>query len=156
MGLVTPVVLDVLSHAAVRARNSGVLLASCSDSALLQGLRALEGRSVEIRTSQVFPYIYSTHDGSHFPPSRLTEVTMIYCDDCCLNTARSSFIESNQKQLVETIHPQQCLKCPHCNLQHAKFLLSLASSWLKFSPGMSHLESSSQLHDHRQVVSTSD
>ena len=65
VGLVTPDVLDVLSHAAVRARNSDVLLASCSDSALLQDLRALAGRSVEIRISQVSPYVYSTHDGSH-------------------------------------------------------------------------------------------
>jgi len=156
VGLVTPDALDVLSPAAVRARNSGVLLASCSDSALLQGLRVLAGRSVEIRTSQVFPYIYSTHDGSHFPPSRLTEVTMIYCDDCCLNTARSSLFVIDRIQPVETINPQQCLKCPHCNLQHVKFLLSLARSWLKLLPGMSRLESSSQLHDHRQVMSTSD
>ena len=65
MALVTPDVLDVLSHAAVRARNSFVLLASCSDAALLQDLRALAGRSVEIRTSQVSPYVSSTHDGSH-------------------------------------------------------------------------------------------
>ena len=53
MGLVTSDTLDVLSHAAVRARNSSVLLASCSDSAALQGLRALAGRHVELTLSQV-------------------------------------------------------------------------------------------------------
>ncbi len=53
MGLVTSDTLDVLSHAAVRARNSSVLLASCSDTAALQGLRDLAGRSVELTLSQV-------------------------------------------------------------------------------------------------------
>ena len=53
VGLVTPDALDVLSHAAVRARNCSVLLASCSDAAALQGLRALAGRSVELSISQV-------------------------------------------------------------------------------------------------------
>ena len=53
VGLVTPDALDVLSHAAVRARNCSVLLATCSDAAALQGLRALAGRSVELSISQV-------------------------------------------------------------------------------------------------------
>lgn len=55
MGLVTPDVLDVLSHAAVRARNSSVLLASCSDTAALRDLRALAGNTIELKTSQVPP-----------------------------------------------------------------------------------------------------
>ena len=57
MGLVTPDVLDVLSHAAVRARNSSVLLVTCSDPAALQGLRALAGRNVELTLSQVPPQV---------------------------------------------------------------------------------------------------
>ena len=57
MGLVTPDALDVLSHAAVRARNSSVLLASCSDAAALQGLRVLAGRDVELTLSQVQPQV---------------------------------------------------------------------------------------------------
>ena len=53
VGLVTADALDVLSHAAVRARNCSVLLATCSDAAALQGLRALAGRSIELSVSQV-------------------------------------------------------------------------------------------------------
>ena len=62
VGLVTPGALDVLSHAAVRARNGAVLLASCSDTAALQRLRALAGRSVELSISPVGrPYRPSTY-----------------------------------------------------------------------------------------------
>ena len=53
IGLVTPDTTDVLSHAAVRARNCSVLLVSCSDAAALQGLRALAGRSVELSILQL-------------------------------------------------------------------------------------------------------
>ena len=53
MGVVTPDALDVLCHAAVRARNSAVLLASCSDAAALEGLRGLAGRLVALRMRQV-------------------------------------------------------------------------------------------------------
>ena len=53
VGLLTPDALDVLSHAAVRARNSSVLLATCSDAAALRGLRPLAGRTVALTISQV-------------------------------------------------------------------------------------------------------
>ena len=53
MGLLTPDALDVLSHAAVRARNSSVLLATCSDAAALHRLRPLAGRTVALTVSHV-------------------------------------------------------------------------------------------------------
>lgn len=39
---------DVLSHSAVRARNSGVLMAGCYDGGVIAGLAALEGAAVEV------------------------------------------------------------------------------------------------------------
>ena len=53
MGVITPDALDVLCHVAVRARNSSVLLASCSDTAVLDGLRSLAGSLVVLKMSQV-------------------------------------------------------------------------------------------------------
>ena len=45
--------VDVLCHAAVRARNLGVLLAACRDPALLDGVRALQGGLVAATAEQV-------------------------------------------------------------------------------------------------------
>jgi len=49
VALLTPSSVDVLSHAAVRARNLRATFASCHDPALLDGLRALAGRQVEVK-----------------------------------------------------------------------------------------------------------
>ena len=49
----TPDSLDVLCHAAVRARNSGVLLACCYDMQEYAQLKALEGKQVTVSVSQV-------------------------------------------------------------------------------------------------------
>ena len=40
--------VDVLSHLAIRARNAGVLLASCLDERQVERLKALEGRPVTL------------------------------------------------------------------------------------------------------------
>ncbi len=45
--------VDVLCHAAVRARNLGLLLAACRDSALLECVRSLEGAIVSVEAAQV-------------------------------------------------------------------------------------------------------
>ena len=44
---------DVLSHAAVRARNSKVLLAACADAVAVDMLRSLEGSCVSLKPNQV-------------------------------------------------------------------------------------------------------
>ena len=44
---------DVLSHAAVRARNMGVLLAACHDAAILADLRSHAGSTLTMQLSQV-------------------------------------------------------------------------------------------------------
>ena len=53
MAVITSDTLDVLCHAAVRARNCAVLLATCSDAGLLAGLRQLSGSYVQLTMSQV-------------------------------------------------------------------------------------------------------
>lgn len=46
-------IIDVLCHAAVRARNTGVLLAACREPQLLQELRALEGQLVTVEAVSI-------------------------------------------------------------------------------------------------------
>jgi hypothetical protein len=53
VAVITPDTLDVLCHAAVRARNSSVLLASCSQPEALQDLRSLAGSHVSLTVSKV-------------------------------------------------------------------------------------------------------
>jgi alpha-glucan,water dikinase len=47
--IVTPEGIDLLSHVAIRARNAGVLLATCYSEAELARLTALRGRQVRVR-----------------------------------------------------------------------------------------------------------
>jgi len=49
--VVTPEAGDILSHVAVRARNAGVLCASCFDPATIQLLGSWAGRAVSLRTT---------------------------------------------------------------------------------------------------------
>lgn len=53
VGLVTGESVDVLSHCAVRARNAGVLFASCQDVEVLEGLRQLAGGFMRLSTTAV-------------------------------------------------------------------------------------------------------
>ncbi|BDA43844.1 Alpha-glucan water dikinase, chloroplastic at C-terminar half [Coccomyxa sp. Obi] len=52
VAVITPDTLDVLCHAAVRARNCSVLLASCSQPQALDGLRSLAGRHITLTIAQ--------------------------------------------------------------------------------------------------------
>jgi alpha-glucan, water dikinase len=49
--VIAPDVVDIVSHVAVRARNANVLFASCHDPALLQHLKSLRGRHVQLEVS---------------------------------------------------------------------------------------------------------
>ena len=53
VGVVTCSVPDVLCHAAVRARNSAVLLAACTDEEELASVTALNGQQVVMQAAQV-------------------------------------------------------------------------------------------------------
>ena len=53
VGVVTDSVPDVLCHAAVRARNSGTLLAACCDAEELAGIAALDGQRIAMQLLQV-------------------------------------------------------------------------------------------------------
>lgn len=46
---------DVLCHAAVRARNSTVMLVACADEEELAQIAAWHGQSVQLRLAQVQP-----------------------------------------------------------------------------------------------------
>jgi alpha-glucan,water dikinase len=48
VAIITPAVIDLLAHLAVRARNSGVLFATCYDSGLIDSLKSLRGRDVKV------------------------------------------------------------------------------------------------------------
>jgi alpha-glucan,water dikinase len=46
--IITPYLVDVLSHLAIRARNAGVLFAVCHEPMIMDGLKALEGRTLKL------------------------------------------------------------------------------------------------------------
>ncbi len=48
--IITPVRIDILSHIAVRARNSGIVFATCFDAGTIQRLKALAGHELSLRT----------------------------------------------------------------------------------------------------------
>jgi alpha-glucan, water dikinase len=51
VAVIAPDVTDVVSHVAVRARNAGVLFASCHDPGLLQRLKSLRGHHLRLKVS---------------------------------------------------------------------------------------------------------
>uniref|UniRef100_A0A7S1X676 Pyruvate phosphate dikinase AMP/ATP-binding domain-containing protein n=1 Tax=Tetraselmis chuii TaxID=63592 RepID=A0A7S1X676_9CHLO len=51
VAVLTPDAPDVLSHVSVRARNMGVLFATCHDDAPLKELRELKGRVIDVKTT---------------------------------------------------------------------------------------------------------
>jgi alpha-glucan,water dikinase len=53
VAVITSDAVDVLCHAAVRARNSSVLVASCSQQALLEELRQLSGKYIYLTALMV-------------------------------------------------------------------------------------------------------
>ena len=52
-GVISKTAPDVLCHAAVRARNSGVMLVACHDEEELAGIADWEGQQVQLQLSQV-------------------------------------------------------------------------------------------------------
>lgn len=53
VGVISAVAPDVLCHAAVRARNSSVLLVACSDPQEMAGFAAWQDQQVQVQLSQV-------------------------------------------------------------------------------------------------------
>ena len=49
--VIAPDVTDIVSHVAVRARNAGLLFASCYDAETFARLKALRGRRVRVEVS---------------------------------------------------------------------------------------------------------
>lgn len=59
VAVVAPDVTDLVSHVAVRARNAGLLFATCFDSAVLQQLKNLRGRAVELEVNTAGDVVWS-------------------------------------------------------------------------------------------------
>lgn len=57
VALLTGAGVDVLSHCAVRARNAGVLLATCYDEGTLAGVKAMAGQWVKVRACVLYCYL---------------------------------------------------------------------------------------------------
>jgi len=53
VGVISKDAPDVLCHAAVRARNSAVMLVACADEEELAQIAACHGQSVQLRLAQV-------------------------------------------------------------------------------------------------------
>ena len=52
VALLTPASVDVLSHSAVRARNGGVVLATCFDAVAIAALDSLSDKTVVVTVAQ--------------------------------------------------------------------------------------------------------
>ena len=52
VALLTPASVDVLSHSAVRARNGGIVMATCFDPAAVAQLDSLSGKTVAVTVAQ--------------------------------------------------------------------------------------------------------
>lgn len=53
VGVISAVAPDVLSHAAVRARNSSVVLVACSDPQQIAGFTGWQDQQVQVQLTQV-------------------------------------------------------------------------------------------------------
>ena len=56
--------MDLVSHVAVRARNSNLLFATCYDSATFEKLRGLKGKTVELQINSAGDVLSSESSGS--------------------------------------------------------------------------------------------
>jgi len=60
--VIAPDVTDIVSHVAVRARNAGILFASCHDAATLQRLKAMRGKFVQLDIKSDGEVIVAEHE----------------------------------------------------------------------------------------------
>ena len=54
VALLTPASVDVLSHSAVRARNGGVVMATCFDRPAFDRLASMGGQTIAVTVAQVW------------------------------------------------------------------------------------------------------
>jgi alpha-glucan,water dikinase len=57
--VIAPDVTDIVSHVAVRARNAGLLFASCHDREVLQRLKSLRGRQLSLKLNPAGDVVFS-------------------------------------------------------------------------------------------------
>jgi alpha-glucan,water dikinase len=65
---------DIVSHVAIRARNGGVLLATCYDQKIVEDLEALEGHQVSVRTNAAGDVIFERTTEKEEIPIRSTPI----------------------------------------------------------------------------------
>jgi len=62
--VIAPDVTDIVSHVAVRARNAGILFASCHDAATLQRLKAMRGKFLQLDIKSDGEVIFAEHEAA--------------------------------------------------------------------------------------------
>jgi alpha-glucan,water dikinase len=74
--IVTPDATDVVSHAAIRARNSGVLLATCYNPETVERLKSLTGKLINLQVNSAGEVIFEEGSGekAEAAPSAVTRV----------------------------------------------------------------------------------
>ncbi len=70
VAIITPVPIDILSHIAVRARNSGIVFATCFDAETMQRLKALAGHELFLRTDVRGDVVFKEGAGPDVAPAR--------------------------------------------------------------------------------------
>ncbi len=66
--VIAPDVTDIVSHVAVRARNAGLLFASCYDAETFNRLKALQGRAVRLQVSPSGDVLIEETGSAETPP----------------------------------------------------------------------------------------
>jgi alpha-glucan,water dikinase len=70
--IITPAVVDVLSHLSVRTRNAGLLFATCYDPEIIQRLKSLNGRLLKLSVDTKGDVVFEeSHDEIVSPSPRL-------------------------------------------------------------------------------------
>lgn len=67
--IITPAVVDILSHLAVRARNAGLLFATCYDPEALQRLKSLRGHRLRLSVNTKGDVVFEESPGEMETPS---------------------------------------------------------------------------------------
>lgn len=72
--IITPASIDILSHLAVRSRNSGTLFGTCYDSEMLNRMKALRGHTLRLSVVSGDIVFEETEDMGNMPPYACTPI----------------------------------------------------------------------------------
>jgi alpha-glucan,water dikinase len=81
--IITTAVIDSLSHLAIRARNSGILFATCYDSEITEHIKSLEGHLLKLNVENTSTVAFEeSHEETAITPRRIVPVQRTLSHPC--------------------------------------------------------------------------